>query len=235
MSMEKESAREILKVEDLTVKFDEEVVINDLSFSVMEKDVLVILGPNGAGKTTLLRTLLGLVPHEGRITWKKEDIAYMPPQELFGRKELPPLRISEFFRFKQSDQEKVRQGLKDVGLEETVLDKKFGTLSTGQFQRMIIAWSLVNDPSVLLFDEPTAGIDIGGQETIYSLLHKFWKERGLTILLVTHEMNVVWEHARNVLCLNKKKLCYGRPKKVLTPETLEKLYGTGIKFYEHQS
>jgi zinc transport system ATP-binding protein len=86
---------------------------------------------------------------------------------------------------------------------------------------------------VLLFDEPTSGIDVGGQETIYSLLHRFWKERNLTILLVTHDMNVVWEHAETVLCINKAKLCYGKPRTVLTPEELEKLYGSGIKYYEH--
>jgi len=120
-----------------------------------------------------------------------------------------------------------------VGLDPSLLKRRFGTLSTGQFQRMIIAWALVDEPEVLLFDEPTSGVDIGGQETIYSLLHKFWKERNLTILLVTHDLSVVWEHANNVLCLNKKALCYGKPRDVLTPQGLEKLYGTGIKFYEH--
>ena len=98
---------------------------------------------------------------------------------------------------------------------------------------MIIAWALVSEPSVLLFDEPTAGIDIGGQETIYSLLHKFWREGNLTMLLVTHNLDIVWEHANNVLCLNKKMLCYGKPREVLTPESLEELYGMEIKFYEH--
>jgi zinc transport system ATP-binding protein len=98
---------------------------------------------------------------------------------------------------------------------------------------MIIGWALVDNPSVLLFDEPTSGVDIGGQETIYSLLHRFWKERNLTILLVTHDLNVVWEHAENVLCMNKKKLCYGKPKEVLTPVELEKIYSVGIKYYEH--
>ena len=123
--------------------------------------------------------------------------------------------------------------LKEVGLNSSLLKKRYGTLSTGQFQRMVIAWALVSEPSVLLFDEPTSGIDIGGQETIYSLLHKFWKKGCLTILLVTHDLNIVWEHANNVLCLNKKKLCYGRPKNVINPKSLERLYGTGVKFYKH--
>ena len=99
---------------------------------------------------------------------------------------------------------------------------------------MLFRSALVDDPSVLLFDEPTSGIDVGGEETIYSLLHKFWKEKGLTILLVTHDLNIVWEHANKVLCLNKKKLCLGTPNEVLSPENLKKLYQSNIKFYKHE-
>jgi len=224
----------ILKVKNLNVEFDGEEVIKNLTFEVKEGEVLMILGPNAAGKTTLLRTLLGLLPYRGEIHWSKKDISYLPPQELFQRKDLPPLSIEEFFKFKGVSKEKILKTLKSVGLNSSLLKRRFGTLSTGQFQRMIIAWALVDDPSVLLFDEPTSGIDVGGQETIYSLLHKFWEERNLTILLVTHDLNVVWEHANNVLCLNKKKLCYGMPREVITPKNLEKLYGTGIKFYKHK-
>ena len=107
-------------------------------------------------------------------------------------------------------------------------------MSTGQFQRMLVAWVLISEPEVLLFDEPTAGIDIGGEETIYSLLHRFWRERKLTTLLVTHDLNVVYKYSSDVLCLNKKGItCSGQPKEILTTELLEKIYGTEIKFYQH--
>ena len=231
--MQKNKQKEILKVKNLSVKLDGEEIIKNLSFVVREGEVLMILGPNGAGKTTLLRTLLGLLPYRGNISWSTKDISYLPPQELLQRKNIPPLNIEEFFKFKNVSSAQILKILKSVGLDSSVLKKRFGTLSTGQFQRMIIAWALVDEPSILLFDEPTAGIDVGGQETIYSLLHKFWEERNLTILLVTHDLNIVWEHANNVLCLNKKKLCYGKPKAVLTPKSLERVYGTGIKFYKH--
>jgi zinc transport system ATP-binding protein len=225
--------KEILAVKNLNVTLDGEEIIKDLSFEVKEGEVLTILGPNGAGKTTLLRTLVGLLPYKGEIHWATGDISYLPPQELFQRKALPPLSIEEFFKFKRVSSAQIVKILDSVGLDSSVLKKRFGTLSTGQFQRMIIAWALVDEPSVLLFDEPTAGIDVGGQETIYSLLHRFWSAGKLTILLVTHDLNIVWEHANNVLCLNKKMLCSGKPREVLTPESLEELYGTGIKFYEH--
>ncbi len=224
---------EILEVKNLKVKLGGKSVLEDLNFEVYRGEVLVILGPNGAGKTTLLKSLIGRVPYEGKINWYVDDVNYLPPQELFERRNLPPLSVREFFHLKQTTEGEIYDILDEVGLDSSILDKGFGNLSTGQFQRMSIAWALIDDPSVLLFDEPTAGIDLGGQDTIYSLLHKIWKERDLTILLVTHDLNIVWEHANDILCLNQKKLCSGKPEKVLTPEKLEELYGTGIEFYKH--
>ncbi len=226
--------KNVLEVKNLNVQFNGEKILQNLTFEVKKGETLVILGPNGAGKTTLLRTLLKLVPYKGSIKWTTKNISYLPPQELFSKKKLPPLNIKDFFEFKKISHQKIIDSLQSVGLDKNIMKKQFGTLSTGEFQRMMIAWSLVNNPDVLLFDEPTTGIDIGGEETIYSLLHKFWQERKLTILLVTHDLNIVWEHSDKVLCLNKKILCTGKPKHILTIKNLQELYGTGIKFYKHK-
>jgi zinc transport system ATP-binding protein len=112
------------------------------------------------------------------------------------------------------------------------LEKKIGDLSSGQFQRILVGWALTSNPQVLLFDEPMTGIDIGGQESVYQLLEKLKKERNLTILLVTHDLSIVYKLATNCLCLNKKMLCYSIPKE-LTSERLSQLYGGEIKFYRH--
>lgn len=224
----------ILTVENLNVFLNSDHVLENINFTLHEKEILIIIGPNGAGKTTLLKTLLGLIPHKGTITWQNTRLSYLPPQELLHRKDLPPLTIEEFFLFKKVPSKQVIMMLDHVGLSKSILKKQFTALSTGQFQRMLIAWALVNNPSVLLFDEPTAGIDIGGEETIYSLLYTFWKEKGLTIILVTHNLEIVWEHATHVLCLNKKLLCYGTPKIAFTQENLKRLYGSGVKIYEHR-
>lgn len=223
----------LLEVKNLSVNFGDEVVLKDLSFSVKKGDVLVVLGPNGAGKSTLLRSLLGLVPHTGTVQWIAKRIGYLPPQETLQRRDLPPLNVKDFFSFKSNNEEKMIKLLNEVGLNNSFLNKQFSVLSTGQFQRMLIAWALLNDPEVLLFDEPISGIDIGGEETIYSLLHKFWKERNLTMMLVSHDLEIVWEHASIVLCLNKIKMCMGHPEQILTPENLKKIYGVNIKFYRH--
>ena len=226
-------AKPILEVKNLSVKLGEEEIISNLSFNVKPRETLIILGPNGAGKTTLLRALLGVIPYQGEVIWHTEKISYLPPQELLLRHDLPPLSVEDFFKIKQLAAGQIKNALATVGLPLTILKQQFSTLSTGQMQRLVIGWSLAKNPSVLLFDEPTSGIDVEGKKTIYSLLHDFWRKHNLTILLVTHDLNIVWEHGNHVLCLNKKGLCYGAPHRVLSPQKLEELYGTGIKFYQH--
>jgi zinc transport system ATP-binding protein len=224
----------VLTVSNLQIAYEGNQVIRDLSFTVEKRDILIILGPNGAGKTTLLRALQNLLPYQGSVSWNAQKISYLPPQEFLQRQNLPPLNIEEFYSFKASDSNTIKSMITDVGLDESLLSHQFSELSTGQFQRMLIGWALLDNPDVLILDEPTSGIDIGGEETIYSLLHKFWQNQNLTILLVTHDLNIVWEYATQVICLNQQQMCMGKPDEVLTPEQLKTLYGTGIKFYKHQ-
>ena len=222
----------ILKVKNLNVKLENEEIIKDLSFEMKEGDVLTILGPNGAGKTVLLKTLLKILPYQGEIKWQKEiKIGYVPQRLPFIKD--TPMSVGEFFKLKESSKEETREILDLVGFKKIFLNKKIGELSSGQFQRVLIAWALIGNPDVLLFDEPTTGIDIGGEETIYTLLTKLKKERNLTILLVTHDLNVVFKFSNFVVCLNKCPICQGVPKEILTSETLNKLYGEEVKFYEH--
>lgn len=221
----------VLKVDNLNVELGGEKILENLSFEVREGEVATILGPNGAGKTILLKTLLGILPFSGKIEWREGiKIGYVP-QRLPFIKDIP-LSVSEFFQLKKVRESEMKAILTPIGLKEDILKKKIGDLSSGQFQRILIGWALVSNPQALLFDEPTTGIDIGGQESIYDLLKKLKNERNLTILLVTHDLSVVYQLADRCLCLNKKMLCYNIPKE-LTQERLSQLYGSGIKFYQH--
>lgn len=222
-----------LSVRDLSVTLGEHKILDHLSFDVKKGETLVVLGPNGAGKTTLLRAILGLLDHQGEVVWHAKNISYLPPNELLHRKNLLPLTVKDFYSLKNVSSSRVKKSLDSVGLSQHLLDQSLSSLSTGQFQRLSIAWALVDNPDTLIFDEPTSGIDIGGTETIYSLLHSFWEKHNLSIILVTHELNVVWEHANNVLCLNKKAVCHGTPQDVLTTKNLKALYGSGLKYHHH--
>jgi zinc transport system ATP-binding protein len=223
----------ILKVSDLNVTIDDQRVIENLSFTVKRGDVLTILGPNGAGKTVLLRTLLGALPHEGVIEWQTGIRIGYVPQRLPYIKDIP-MSVEDFMALKKSPETGSREILRAVGLSGDFAKKRMGDLSSGQFQRILIAWGLVGGPQVLLFDEPTTGIDISGEETVYSLLARLHEERKLTMLIVTHDLAVVFKLSSNVLCMNKQPVCYGPPLEVLTPESLQRLYGTEVKYYPHK-
>jgi len=222
----------ILKVENLNVKLDDELIICNLSFEVKKGEVLTILGPNGAGKTVLLKTLLGIFPFEGKIEWKKGiKIGYVPQRVPFVKDF--PISIEEFFKLKTKNEKEIKEVLKIIGFDESFLNKNLGEISSGQYQRILVAWALIGNPDVLLFDEPTTGIDISGEETIYQLLERLKKEKNLTIILVTHDLSVVFKFSDYVICLNRCPICQGKPKEVISTETLSKLYGQEIKFYEH--
>jgi len=223
----------ILKVRNLDVILDRQTIIENLTFEVHRGDVLTILGPNGAGKSVLLRTLLGLLPYEGEIEWAKGIKMGYVPQRLPFIKDIP-LSIRDFFKLKTLSEKETEEILKAVGFGEDFLRRTIGDLSSGQFQRILIAWGLLGNPQVLLFDEPTTGVDISGEETIYNFLTKLKMERDLTILLVTHDLSVVYKFSTDVICLNRQPICYGPPQDVLTPENLRKLYGGEVKYYQHR-
>ena len=197
----------ILTVENLGVTFGEHEVLKDLNFFVQKGDTLAIVGPNGSGKSVLFRALMKLIPHSGKISWLDGLKINYVPQKFYVDAELP-LSVGEFMKFKTKDRSKTIETLKAVGLTEHndehhiqhhILNRRLGWLSGGQMQRVLIAWSILDNPDVLLFDEPTSGIDVGGEETIYNLLRKIKEERSLTIILISHDLNIVYKYANNVI------------------------------------
>lgn len=231
----------ILKVAGLKVKFDSHVILDDISFEIKRDDTLAIIGPNGAGKSVLFRALLGLIPYEGKVEWAPNiKIGYVPQKLSVGHD--IPLTVLEFLQFKEPDPKKIHQVLLEVGFKDEaqhlhndkrVLKTRIGALSGGELQRVLIAYALLGNPQVLLFDEPTAGVDVAGEETIYSLIHKLQAKEDLTIIFISHELQVVNHYAANVLCLNKEKICFGPPLKVIDKETLTKMYGEEVNLYKH--
>ena len=237
------SMEQILKVKDLEVKFHDHQVLKNLSFSINKGDVLAIVGPNGAGKSVLFRALLGLIPYSGEVEWSQNIKVSYVPQKFNIDREIP-LSVGEFLKFKTNNVNGIIDALKSVGLtdsqhdefhlKEHVLRQRLGWLSSGQLQRVLIAWAMLDNPDVFLFDEPTSGIDVGGEETIYNLLKKINEERKMTVILISHELDIVYKYATSVMCLNKEMICHGAPKEVLDPTSLAKLYGNEAGFYKHE-
>lgn len=230
----------ILQVKNLSVSLAGEQILSGVNFSVNKGEALAIVGPNGAGKSVLFKALLGLLPHTGSVEWKKNlHIGYIPqklsldPQVPATVKELFLLKSPHFWSPSKNFLGHLKHELDLVGLPMSLLEKPASSLSGGQFQRLLIAWAMLNHPEVLFFDEPTAGVDAGFEETVYQLMHRLQEERGTTIFLISHDLNVVYRYAQQVICLNRKVICSGPPEEILTPAQLRKIYGES-GFYAHE-
>lgn len=234
--------KKVLKVNNLNVTYDGHKILDNISFDVERDDTLAVIGPNGAGKTVLFRCLLGLVPYEGVVTWAKDaKIGYVPQRLNVGKN--VPLTVEEFLKFKEKRVNKIEEALRLVGFNKgsnkdihsgrKLLTTRLGVLSGGEFQRVLIASAIMGDPNVLLFDEPTSGVDVSAEETVYQLISRLQKDIDLTIIFISHELEVVYRYAANVLCLNKEKVCYGPPRVAIDQKSLHKLYGDEVKFFQH--
>jgi zinc transport system ATP-binding protein len=226
----------LLSVRNLGVAFGNRVVLRQLSFEIYSGDCLAIIGPNGAGKTVLLKALQHLIPYAGEVQWSQEARLGYVPQSVAADRQLP-LRVRELLAAKArvlhlAGQE-MDQVSSELNLPPEFLSAGIGTLSGGQFQKVLIAFALLGRPNVLLFDEPTASLDELTEERIYELVHQLQSQRGITLFLVSHDLSVVYRYASRVLCLSKDEVCMGPPKEIMTPEMLEQLYGAPPKYYRH--
>lgn len=226
----------VLTVENLSVAFDGHVVIENLSFEVPRGENISVIGPNGSGKTVLLRALLGTLPYTGRIVWTPGIRFGYVPQKIDADRHLP-LNVRDLLiakiRVLGLPKSALAEVAENVALAPKILGTPMGHLSGGQFQKSLIAFALLGNPGVILFDEPTASLDQLAEEHVYEIIHDLQERYGITILIVSHDLSMVYRYATKVLCLNKHGLCYGDPQEVLTPGTLEKLYGTPHKYYHH--
>src|SRR3984885_8231945 len=230
----------VLNVEDLSVTLDDPPVLQNVSFLLKQGEAFAVIGPNGAGKTVLFRALLGLLPHTGLVEWRPDvKIGYVPQRFSIDRS--APISTMEFFLLQSPNfwrpapafTDQLNQELKSMGLGPGVLRKGLGELSGGETQRVLIASALLQKPSVLLLDEPTAAVDAGFGEPVYALLHRVQTERGTALLLISHDLSVVYRYAQRVLCLNKSVVCQGPPVEALNPQALATLYGEA-GFYHHK-
>jgi zinc transport system ATP-binding protein len=225
-----------LEVQDLAVRLGGTEVLRSITFNLPRASCLAIIGPNGAGKTVLLRALIGAVPHTGTIAWHAGTVLGYVPQKLDIERDLP-LNGRDFLGARAalagSSPQLRREALTSVGLAEDALSTPIGNMSGGQFQRLLIAFALLGRPNTLLLDEPAAGIDAPGQAQLNEVLRTLQDTREMTVLLVSHDLSVVYSHADYVLCLGRHGMCFGPPRTALTAERLYEAYGQPLGFHVH--
>ena len=234
-------ANDAISVGKLSVTIAGTAVLEDVSFSIARSSMTAIIGPNGSGKTTLLRAMLGLVEHEGTVRMfggerneMRHRIGYVAQRFEFDR--TFPITVQEFLnlaRRRETPKEHVSHTIREVGLPIGTLNKRVGTLSGGQLQRVLIAQAILNSPDILFLDEPATGIDVTGEEAVMHVLDHLKETHGTTIVIVSHDLGMIAEAVDEVVCINRRLICAGPPQETMTHKHLSNLYGGRAKPVHH--
>ena len=228
----------LISTVDLSYKTDGKTLLYAINVKVIAGEIVTVIGPNGAGKTTLLRLLLGLLnPTTGRINRKPGlRIGYVPQK--FNLDKTIPLTVERFLSLKTvSTQIKLEETLRKVGADN-LLKRQMAELSGGEFQRVVLARAILDDPELLILDEPVQGVDYAGEADLYRLIEAIRDELGCAILLVSHDLHVVMAASDHIICLNQHVCCSGIPENVAKDPEYERLFGPdaagAFALYHHQ-
>ncbi len=219
-----------IKVRDLSVKFGDYFALKNVSFDIKEGDFVGIVGPNGAGKTTLLKVIIGEHKDYTGTVEVYGKIGYQPqfnsvnrefPIDVLNYVLLPV--YAKIRKITKTDKQEALDILKKVGLEKKN-NFLVGKLSGGELQRALLARALLSKADILILDEPDSGVDEMGKDTFYDILSEIRKERNLTIVVVSHDIGLVFEECNTVLCLNKTIHCHA-PTTEISPDKLKDIFG----------
>lgn len=225
----------IVEIEHLTIEYPDVKAIDDISFTVNQGDFLGIIGPNGAGKSTLFASMLSLnTKYKGTIKFfgidiRKsknylKEIGYVPQKPIFEKNF--PATVNDVVKMglhKESDENKIDEILQQLWIHE-LSERRIGELSGGQQQRVFIAKALVNNPKVLILDEPVTGIDQQSIDLFYSILKELNSKQNITIIWSSHDLDAVNQLANHVACLNRTLFFHGESDDFFKNDDLVKQY-----------
>jgi ABC-type cobalamin/Fe3+-siderophores transport systems, ATPase components len=243
----------ILQAQDLTLGYKHRPVVDGFNVSICQGSVIGLIGPNGSGKTTLLRAFSGLIkPLDGKILLDGQELTEIPARrraQMIGwvpqREKLAwPLTVKEvvslgrapyrgwLLPLTENDQEVIDQALSFTDLKE-LTDRSVEELSGGEFQRVLVARALAQEPRVLLLDEPNASLDIHYQIQVMDLVRELVAQRGITAVIAIHDLSVAARYCESLILLHHgKKICSGNPQEVLTPEHMRRVFRVETRLYK---
>ncbi len=219
-----------LRIENMSVKIGSDTILSDVNLHVHCGQMLALIGPNGAGKSTLIKAILGQQEYDGIISFsvpgqrnRKPVIGYVPQSPAFDPGD--PVTVADLFAccmskrpaflgLSRSMRSKVLDCLERVH-GENLIDKRVGTLSGGELQRVLLALALEPVPNILILDEPLSGVDVEGMETLMEMLDELRKSYDLSILMTTHDFHMLPRYADTVALIDHQVVCQGDPEMVL--------------------
>lgn len=231
------------KINNLNVRFGDDVILDNVYLHVNCGEVLAVVGPNGAGKTTLLRTILGEIPYQGIIKFRisghesvKPRIGYVPQRLQFDIG--LPLSVADlvvsaisrhpvWLRVNKKLLEKAKDILSLFSVGH-LLKRRIGDLSGGELQRVLLAIAMTPDPELLLLDEAGSGVDVKGLSLFYQIVNDLRNKHHIAVILVTHDITGISNYADRMILLNRSVIAEGQPKEVLSNEKLKKAFGPSL-------
>lgn len=229
-----------IKIHDLGVSFDDKEVLKDINLHIHCGTITALIGRNGAGKSTLIRAIIGEIPHTGEISFRNTEdgkirdlkIGYVP--QSINIEKNTPLDVYDLitsFKYKSPvvfRSKKIEEEIKEALTEFDAADlihESIGTLSGGQLQRVLLSMAVMDEPNLLLLDEPVSGIDKNGMDLFYEKISKLRDHHDLAVILVSHDLDYVLKYADNVVLMDKTVLSEGSATKVYNSPEFKEVFG----------
>lgn len=244
----------MIEIENVSFSYIEDLVVKDVSGSVSDGEFVGIIGPNGAGKSTLLKLMDGILqPKQGSIRLQQKPLSEYNRKELAKSIGFVPQNFTTAFSYSVYHIVLMgryphlsafsSEGLEDHRIVEECMkstdvwkfrQRQFGELSGGEKQRVVLASALAQEPRILLLDEPTSSLDIKYQRQFYGILQELRRRRGMTIVVVTHDINLAARYCERLILLKRGEVVEdGAPHKVITKEMMESVYEVEVEILSH--
>ena len=228
-----------LRVQNLSVRIGNDTILDNLSLHVHCGQLLALIGPNGAGKSTFLKAILGQQEYDGVIAFsapgqrsRKPRIGYVPQSPAFDPGD--PVSVADLFICCQSRRPAflgISKAMRESILEcldrvhaTDLIDKRVGTLSGGELQRVLLALALEPLPNILILDEPLSGVDVEGQTGLMDMLDEIRHTYDLSIVMTTHDFSMLHRYADQVALIDHGLVCKGTPEEVLTSDDFHRVF-----------